>query len=91
MGFYEKSLFIERIMESTLAPLIDKAMHDTPLVYIKSHPRHQEFKPSIELHFSTSGTPQEKPEARLEKAAAQLTGLIEAAGGRVQAPEQNSS
>ncbi len=86
-GFYEKSVYADGIMESVLAPLIDTVMRDSPLVYIKSHPRRQEGKPHLELHFSTSGKRSEKPEERLHKAAAQLSGLIEKAGGKVFADE----
>jgi nicotinamide-nucleotide amidase len=83
VSFYEKSIYADGIMESVLAPLIDKVMHDNPLVYIKSHPKLEEGKPHIELHFSTSGKPTEKLEEKLEKAAAQLSDLIKKTGGKV--------
>ena len=83
MGFYEKSIYADDVMESVLAPLIDIVMHDNPQVYIKSHPKGRENKPHMELHFSTSGKPCEKPEERLQKAAAQLAELIEKSGGKV--------
>ncbi len=83
MRFYERSIFADRIMESVLAPLIDRVMHDNPRVYIKSHPRREEGKPHIELHFSTSGKLAEEAEGKLLKAAAQLSGLIKKAGGKV--------
>jgi molybdopterin-biosynthesis enzyme MoeA-like protein len=37
-GFYETSLFVTGTMESTLAPLIDKAELDNEGIYIKAHP-----------------------------------------------------
>ncbi len=83
IGFYEKSIFADHIMESVLAPLIDKVMHDHPLVYIKSHPKQQEGRPHIELHLSTSGKPEEQPQERLIKAATALSLLIEKSGGKV--------
>jgi nicotinamide-nucleotide amidase len=86
-GYFEKSVYADGIMESVLAPLIDAVMHDNPLVYIKSHPMRQEGKPHLELHFSTSGKRSQKPEEQLRKAAAQLSGLIEKAGGKVFADE----
>ena len=70
-------------MESVLAPLIDKVMHDNPLIYIKSHPKSRESRPHMELHLSTTGNPSENPEKRLSKAALELAGLIEKAGGEV--------
>ncbi len=90
-GFYEQSVYVDKIMESVLAPLIDTVMHDDPLVYIKSHPKRQEGKPHLELHFSTSGKRSEKPEERLHKAVAQLSGLIEKAGGKVFAEDQKTA
>src|SRR3989337_720995 len=35
--FHEKSIYADNIMESNLAPLIDKAMKDNPSIYIKSN------------------------------------------------------
>ncbi len=89
MGFYEQSIFADRIMESVLAPLIDTVMGDNPCVYIKSHPRRTENKPHIELHFSTSGKASEKPEEKLQRAAVQLSGLIGEAGGKIFAEDGN--
>jgi len=54
LTFFETSIFAGSIMESTLAPLIDKVMHDNASVYIKSHPKGEENIPHIELHFSTT-------------------------------------
>jgi molybdenum cofactor synthesis domain-containing protein len=54
-AFYEKWIKISGIMESTLAPIIDRVMSHWAGVYIKSHPRGVEAngRPHIELHFST--------------------------------------
>ena len=35
LTFQEKSIYADDVMESTLAPLIDRVMHDNPSVYIK--------------------------------------------------------
>jgi len=52
--YLESWLKISGIMESALAPIIDRVMSHTPGVYIKSHPRGIENdRPQIELHFST--------------------------------------
>jgi molybdopterin-biosynthesis enzyme MoeA-like protein len=90
-AFYEKSIFADDVMESVLAPLIDTVMHENPSVYIKSHPKGRENKPHMELHLSTSGKPAEKPEEKLKKAAAQLSGLIEKSGGKVYPDEKEGS
>jgi molybdopterin-biosynthesis enzyme MoeA-like protein len=81
--FYEKSIYADDIMESTLAPLIDKVMHDNPDVYVKSHPRGEESKPHMEIHFSIKTKCTEKPEEKLQKATAQLSSLIEKSSGKV--------
>jgi len=83
VSFYEKSIYADKIMESVLAPLIDIVMHDNANVYIKSHPKQEEGKPHIELHLSTSGKPDEKPQERLNKSASELSTLIKQAGGIV--------
>jgi len=82
-GFYEKSVYAEGIMESTLAPLIDKVMHDNVGVYVKSHPKGEEDKPRIEIHFSISGKEAEDSEGKLQKAIAQLSNLIENSHGKI--------
>ncbi len=83
VGFYELSIYANYIMESVVAPLIDIVMNNNPLIYIKSHPKGKEGKPHIELHFSTSGKPEEKPNERLNKAADELSTLIEKSGGKI--------
>jgi nicotinamide-nucleotide amidase len=53
--YFERWVRVQGVMESTLAPLIDKAMTRWPSVYIKSHPRGYEGGeriPHIDLHFS---------------------------------------
>jgi len=82
-GFHEKSIYADGIMESGLAPLIDTVMQDNPDVYVKSHPKGEENKPHIEIHLSTTAAESENPEKKLQKAAAQLAGLIEKVGGKV--------
>jgi len=81
--FFETSIFADSIMESSLAPLIDQAMHDNPWVYIKSHPKGEEDKPHIELHFSTTAKESRTAKSRLENAIIQLSELIEKNGGTV--------
>jgi molybdopterin-biosynthesis enzyme MoeA-like protein len=81
--FHEKSVYADEIMESALAPLIDKVMHDNPGVYVKSHPRGRENKPHMEIHFSSTASDAEKLEEKLQKAIVQLSSLIEKSGGKV--------
>jgi nicotinamide-nucleotide amidase len=87
--FYETSIFADLIMESTLAPLIDQAMHENPRVYVKSHPKGEEEKPHIELHFSTTAKDSRTAKNRLEKTIIQLSELIEKNGGTVKIQKRN--
>jgi len=81
--FFEVSIYADNIMESTLAPLIDKTMHDNPYIYIKSHPRSEEKKPHIEVHFSTTAKDSKTARDSIGKAMIQLSELIEKSGGKV--------
>ena len=86
IAFFEKSMFAEGIVESTLAPLIDIVMNDNHDVYIKSHVYTEPHvggesgKRSIELHLSTRTKNKRTAESRLEEAAKQLANLIEKKG-----------
>jgi nicotinamide-nucleotide amidase len=82
-AFYEKSIYAGNIMESSLAPLIDKVMQDHPGVYVKSHPKGREDRPHMEIHVSTTADDAEKAEEKLRRAVAQLSSLIGEVGGRV--------
>ncbi len=88
--FHETSIGIEGIMESDLAPLIDKTMHNNPFIYIKSHPgRRGEGKPHLELHLSTTAQDSETAKKRVTKALLQITGLVEETKkGRVRIKKQ---
>lgn len=81
--FFETSIYADNIMESSLAPLIDQAMHDNAYVYMKSHPKGEEKKPHIEIHFSTTAKDSKTAKNRLGKAIIQLSELIEKNGGKV--------
>jgi len=78
--FYESSMAVGGVMESDLAPLIDKTMHDNPYIYIKSHPgQRSEGKSHLELHLSTTANDSEIAKKRVTKALLQITDLIEEA------------
>jgi molybdenum cofactor synthesis domain-containing protein len=83
LTFFETSIYVDDIMESTLAPLIDITMRDNPYVYIKSHPKGEEKKPHIEIHFSTTAKDSKVAKDRLGKAIVQLSELIKEKGGKV--------
>jgi len=93
LAFFEISIYLDGIMESTLAPLIDKAMHDNPHVYVKSHvytknvPQVEGKKSHIELHFSTTAENRKTAEDRLNSAVVQLTNLVQKNGGKVKRTE----
>jgi len=82
--FYEASISVTGIMESDIAPIIDKTMHDNPYVYIKSHPhRGGEGVPYLELHFSTTAKNSNTAKKRVSRALLQITELIQAKGGKI--------
>jgi nicotinamide-nucleotide amidase len=80
--FYETSLGVSGIMESELAPVIDKVMHDNPYVYIKSHPRGEERTPHIELHLSTTAKDSTTARKHVSRALIQITEILHAKGGK---------
>jgi molybdenum cofactor synthesis domain-containing protein len=79
--FCEKSIFLDNMMESNLAPLIDEVMSANRGVYIKSHPMGAENKPHIEIHLTVTAKDKEKPAEKLLKAMRELARLVEANGG----------
>jgi len=81
--FFEISIDATQIMESDLAPLIDRVMHDNPYVYIKSHPKFEERLPHIELHFSTTAEDSSTAKNRVSKALIQISEMIQAKGGKI--------
>ena len=81
--FYETSLSVNGIMETDIAPLIDKTMHDNPHVYIKSHPYGGEGAPHLELHFSTTAQNSNIARKHVSRALLQIAELLQAKGGKV--------
>ena len=85
--FWEKNMFIDNMIESNLAPLIDKVMNRNKGVYIKSHvytkPQcvNKENKPHIEIHLTIRAEEKEKPKEKLLKAIGELSSLAESNGG----------
>jgi nicotinamide-nucleotide amidase len=81
--FYEKSIYVDGVMESSLAPLIDKVIQKNTGVYVKSHPKGREDQPYIEVHFSITADDDGKAEKKLRKAVMQLAGLVGEIGGEI--------
>lgn len=82
--FFETSITVSCVMESDIAPLIDKTMGDNPYVYIKSHPsRRGEGKPFLELHLSTTTSDPETGKKKVEQALVQIMELAQGKGGIV--------
>lgn len=81
--FFETSLDVREIVESEMAPLIDRVMHDNPYVYIKSHPKGAERVPRLELHLSTTAEDSSEAKRRIGKAIIQISELIREKGGKI--------
>jgi Predicted nucleotide-utilizing enzyme related to molybdopterin-biosynthesis enzyme MoeA len=71
------------VIESEMAPLIERVMHDNPYVYIKSHPKGAERIPRIEFHFSTTAKNSGVARKRVSKTFVQLSELIQEKGGKI--------
>ncbi len=75
--FYEDTLILKGIPESTLAPFIDQVMKEVTKVYIKSHPKGAEgYKPVIELHITSSGKSIDEAKNNVEKAKEEIIRLV---------------
>ena len=82
--FFETSLDVREVMESDIAPLIDRVMHDNPYLYVKSHPSHTGEKvPRLELHLSTTAENSNTAKNRVSRALIQLSELIKQKGGKI--------
>jgi molybdenum cofactor synthesis domain-containing protein len=86
--FLEDSLYVDGIVESGLAPLIDVAMKDNPDIYIKSHPKGEESKPHMEIHFSTTAGNEQEAQSKLQKTITHLSELITRSKGKVFSEKQ---
>jgi nicotinamide-nucleotide amidase len=80
-GFYDESVYVDGVMESSLAPLIDMVMSDNAGVYVKSHPKGRESRPHFEVHLSVAADGDGFAERKLQEAVAQLSILVREAGG----------
>jgi molybdenum cofactor synthesis domain-containing protein len=62
--YFDKWVRVQGVMESVLAPLVDRTMRRWAGVYVKSHPRGVEAggRPMIELHFSARARNQKNAE-----------------------------
>lgn len=81
--FYERSLILERIWESVLAPLIDKVMAQYLGVYVKSHPFGTNGQPNLELHLTITANEAEDPQSKLDGAVEMLKQLVVGSSGVV--------
>ena len=81
--FFEASINSTNVMESEMAPLLERVMQDNPYVYIKSHPKGTERIPVIEFHLSTTAKNSTSARQRVSKTLIQLTELIQKKGGKI--------
>lgn len=90
--FFETSLDVKGVMESDVAPLIDRVMHDNPYIYVKSHPNHTGEKiPHLELHLSTMAENSNTAKNRVSRALIQLSELIKQKGGKIKVIKAKST
>lgn len=80
-SFAERWVRISGIMESSLAPIIDRVMARNAGVYIKSHPRGVENNhPQIELHFSTFAPADAVGDRKIHAAVYEMTRELRSRG-----------
>ena len=86
-NFLEKWVKISGIMESALAPIIDRVMNHWPGVYIKSHPRGVEAsgRPHIELHFSIFSQKKTLARQSMDGALKEMKRQLRIAGAKIDA------
>ncbi len=85
--FFEKSIESIGVMESSIAPLIDRVMQNNPEVYIKSHPKGTEKVPFIEFHISTKAPTLNIAKKDVSKALIELADFIKTCGGQLKSIE----
>ena len=81
--FFEASINVAGVVESEMAPIVDRVMHDNPYVYIKSHPKGEEETSKIEFHLSTTSEDPGAARKHLSKAFVQLSDAVVKTGGRI--------
>ncbi|RLI27525.1 competence damage-inducible protein A [Candidatus Bathyarchaeota archaeon] len=81
--FCEKSLKVDGIYESELAPVLEQVLRENPRVYIKSHPKREEGAAYIELHLTTSAETLDEGMKLIELTASELKRRITERGGRI--------
>jgi nicotinamide-nucleotide amidase len=81
--FFETSIEATKIIESDMAPLIEKVMQNNPYVYIKSHPKGAERVPHIEFHLSTTAKDSTTARKHVTKALLQLSELVQEKDGKI--------
>jgi nicotinamide-nucleotide amidase len=81
--FFETSIESAKVMESEMAPVIDRVMHSNPHVYIKSHPKGTERVPRIEFHISTTAKDSSVARQHVTQALLELSELIQGKGGKI--------
>jgi nicotinamide-nucleotide amidase len=81
--FFETSIEATKVIESEMAPIVERVMQSNPHVYIKSHPKGAERVPRIEFHLSTTAKDSSTARKEVSKALLQLRELIQEKGGNI--------
>jgi molybdopterin-biosynthesis enzyme MoeA-like protein len=84
LNYYEKSLVVKGIGESSLSPYVDRVMAEFPEVYLKSHPRNSErLGRFIELHVSALCESPKDSGSIVEEASLRVSDMISQGGATV--------
>ncbi len=89
MYSYSVTLYLSRIVESVLAPLLEKVLASEPGVYVKSHPRGVvNGVARIEVHIMGTASRVEEAKVRTVAASQMFSSLIEEANGTLDRIEE---
>jgi len=83
--FLERWVELTGVMESALAPLVDRTMKQWPSVYVKSHPRGFEGEgiPHIDVHLSSFSSNPKLAQHELKGAMEFLVGKLRSLNARI--------
>ncbi|WP_048054092.1 nicotinamide mononucleotide deamidase-related protein [Thermoplasma volcanium] len=76
--YFDESINITGIMESTFAPYVERVMREVDGVYVKSHPKNIEVvNPSLEIEVSAYDVSQEAARKKVKDAIARIRAYAE--------------
>jgi len=82
-SFLEASLVVEKMPESSLAPIIEEWLPSSRGAYLKSHPSGGEGKPAILVHLSITGRDRARMSRSMKAAKNAFEAMVKSHGGKI--------